>query len=179
MLEVQDIFQTIRDMIRPEYLQGSELKLKENKSGYYSITVTSLKTPYRINDTSNVLFAQIWDKKDSISFSKKYARLFKQSGIEYQVSESKSRSKFITIEASVFAPLSGYSKDLTKILNKIFIDLFSFPAFGCCSSYVECSDARHCIHTDPAYATACQYRANLESGRIFYGKNRNINEEIE
>ncbi|WHH58292.1 hypothetical protein [Petroclostridium sp. X23] len=42
---------------------------------------------------------------------------------------------------------------------------------GCCSSYVECSDALRCIHeADPEYA-GCSYRKNLERGRVFYGKN--------
>ena len=46
--------------------------------------------------------------------------------------------------------------------------------FGCCHKYVECSDARKCIHPDQIYALSCQYRKNLENGKIFYGKNRNV-----
>ncbi len=40
--------------------------------------------------------------------------------------------------------------------------------FGCCSSYKECSDAKKCIHPNFLYAKGCQYRQNLEAGRIFY-----------
>lgn len=51
--------------------------------------------------------------------------------------------------------------------------------FGCCSSYVECSDSRSCLHkSEPDYA-GCMYRKNLEKGRIFYGKNANIRVETE
>jgi hypothetical protein len=40
--------------------------------------------------------------------------------------------------------------------------------FGCCSSYLECSKTKKCLHlTDPEYA-GCAYRANLEAGRVFY-----------
>lgn len=46
--------------------------------------------------------------------------------------------------------------------------------FGCCSKFIECSDAKKCLHENKLYATSCSYRKNLEAGRIFYGKNRNI-----
>ena len=46
--------------------------------------------------------------------------------------------------------------------------------FGCCSKFVQCSDSQKCIHSDLVYALACQYRKNLEQGRIFYGKNKNV-----
>ncbi len=47
-------------------------------------------------------------------------------------------------------------------------------SFGCCSRFVECSDAKKCVHENKLYSKACSYRTNLELGRIFYGKNRNI-----
>lgn len=46
--------------------------------------------------------------------------------------------------------------------------------FSCCSQFIQCSDAQKCVHENKLYSTACTYRRNLESGRIFYGKNRNI-----
>lgn len=45
--------------------------------------------------------------------------------------------------------------------------------FGCCHRYMQCSDSRKCIAPDQGYAKGCQYRKNLENGRIFYGKNAN------
>lgn len=48
------------------------------------------------------------------------------------------------------------------------------PPFGCCSQFEACSDAKKCIHPNRMYSTACSYRCNLEAGRIFYGKNRNV-----
>jgi hypothetical protein len=45
--------------------------------------------------------------------------------------------------------------------------------FGCCSKYMQCSDARKCIHEDFLLSLGCQYRINLLENRIFYGKNRN------
>lgn len=46
--------------------------------------------------------------------------------------------------------------------------------FGCCGKYEQCSNSRKCLHEDLFYSKACYYRKNLESGRIFYGENRNI-----
>ncbi len=40
--------------------------------------------------------------------------------------------------------------------------------FGCCSRYKACSDAKKCLHSNFLYAKGCQYRQNLEAGRIFY-----------
>ena len=41
-------------------------------------------------------------------------------------------------------------------------------AFACCARYRECSKEKRCIHPNTLYAKACEYRKNLESGRIFY-----------
>lgn len=46
--------------------------------------------------------------------------------------------------------------------------------FSCCSKFMQCSDAKKCVHENKLYSTACTYRQNLENGRIFYGKNKNI-----
>lgn len=46
--------------------------------------------------------------------------------------------------------------------------------FGCCSSFIKCSDAKECVHENKLYGKACMYRNNLDAGRIFYGKNRNV-----
>lgn len=47
-------------------------------------------------------------------------------------------------------------------------------SFSCCHRYLQCSDAKKCLHPNKLYSTACIYRHNLEKGRIFYGKNKNI-----
>ncbi|MEG1515280.1 MAG: exonuclease domain-containing protein [Clostridia bacterium] len=53
-------------------------------------------------------------------------------------------------------------------------DSASPEMFGCCNSFIDCSDAKKCLHqNDPEYL-GCYYRQNLEAGRIFYGVNKNI-----
>lgn len=46
--------------------------------------------------------------------------------------------------------------------------------FSCCHLYMQCSDAKHCIHQNKRLALGCFYRKQLARGKIFYGKNRNI-----
>lgn len=60
------------------------------------------------------------------------------------------------------------------IYSRIKRYVSSAALFGCCSKFNECSDAKKCVHENKLYSTACMYRLNLESGKIFYGKNRNI-----
>lgn len=68
-------------------------------------------------------------------------------------------------EAIITGPLS-YS--LEEALQKYPRDI------GCCSHYMDCSDALRCVQTDPLISMACIYRQNLKAGRVFYGKNKNI-----
>lgn len=46
--------------------------------------------------------------------------------------------------------------------------------FGCCHRFEACSDARTCLIKHEYLSLGCYYRENLEAGRIFYGKNRNV-----
>ncbi|MPM07936.1 hypothetical protein SDC9_54247 [bioreactor metagenome] len=46
--------------------------------------------------------------------------------------------------------------------------------FDCCQNYMECSDARACIHPDEEFRKRCTYRQKLKRGIIFFGQNRNI-----
>lgn len=50
--------------------------------------------------------------------------------------------------------------------------------WDCCSRYMACSDAGKCVHPDPSFALVCGYRRILESGRIFYGVNQNVSQDI-
>lgn len=68
-------------------------------------------------------------------------------------------------EAMIAEPLTH---SLEEVLQKYPKDI------GCCSHYMDCSDALRCVQTDPLISMACIYRQNLKAGRVFYGKNKNI-----
>lgn len=62
--------------------------------------------------------------------------------------------------------------NLMELKRKIFRNTIT-DTFGCCNDFVSCSDARRCLHAEDRFYNGCQYRTNLENGRIFYGKNAN------
>lgn len=65
-------------------------------------------------------------------------------------------------------------KYLKDVLSWEINHFYPSHGFGCCSKYVDCSDMRKCVHHNNLYAKGCAYRKNLEAGRIFYGKNINV-----
>lgn len=74
----------------------------------------------------------------------------------------------------IFPHDSVYVYDyLQEIFSHTLKNFEPTEKFGCCGKYVKCSNARKCLHENTFYARCCMYRKNLESGRIFYGKNAN------
>lgn len=69
------------------------------------------------------------------------------------------------------------SKEATHELIRKIYDYFrtsvTGDSFACCNDFIACSDARKCIKPINSDYSGCQYRKNLEAGRIFYGKNKN------
>lgn len=68
--------------------------------------------------------------------------------------------------------LEEYSPDIYQIFKYEFNNIHG-EEFGCCSQYMECSDARKCINSDFIFSLSCYYRTNLLKGKIFYGANKN------
>jgi DNA polymerase III epsilon subunit family exonuclease len=85
----------------------------------------------------------------------------------------KDKTKFVEVSFPLSNPeLYTYIKNIILFRIKHYISAAN--TFSCCSQFTACSDARKCVHENKLYSTACSYRMNLESGRIFYGKNRNV-----
>jgi len=124
-----------------------------------------------------------------------YSVMFDRSSVVFRLTASPNPT--LAVPTSVLAASSSYSSmvekadsDYTKIKLKNIEDIGEqwdllqdilqgvidrIPKeFDCCSRYMECSDATFCIHPDKKFALKCGYRKILKSGRIFYGKNRNI-----
>lgn len=64
--------------------------------------------------------------------------------------------------------------DLLKTRKRVTFRNTVTETFACCNSFLQCSDAMKCLHEKDRTYNGCYYRKNLEAGRIFYGKNRNI-----
>lgn len=65
-------------------------------------------------------------------------------------------------------------KDMVLAIYKACQSSVTGDTFGCCNDFVRCSDARRCLHIGNTEYNGCLYRRNLENGKIFYGKNKNI-----
>ena len=164
----------IKSLIAPEFLQSASLEIRKSKTQVKSLVVSSPATPYR-ESVNNLVFAKIKTegKQPYISFRSTYTHDLTALGL--QPYQTKSDADFCRVAlASFFESGVLHNSALADLLNRIFADTMNFPAFGCCSRYNECSDAKKCLHPDQMYATACAYRKNLENGNIFYGVNKTI-----
>lgn len=87
------------------------------------------------------------------------------------VERVKSEEGMIRVPLESPEDILRYASQLRSILDKTSR---KYHEFACCSRYEACSDAKTCIHPDVIFALGCQYRHNLMDGKIFYGKNKNI-----
>lgn len=86
--------------------------------------------------------------------------------------QAKSEEGYIRLLVDQEHPIESYTDFLVAVTGAA-IDRLP-KEWDCCSRYLECSDAKTCVHPDKVFALDCGYRKILNSGRIFYGKNRNI-----
>lgn len=159
-----------------EYFREAKLNITENKTApYKSITISLPGNVYRMNK-KNLFFIRLktTGKIKYIGFKKKYLYWFEKHGIPY--SEIKSDEGFFRILLEDFPRIMQYgeSGELIDLVGEMFLDAVNFESFGCCNKYVECSNAKKCLHEDFLYSTACMYRKNLEKNKIFYGINKNM-----
>ncbi|MDF2557385.1 MAG: hypothetical protein K0R71_1213 [Bacillales bacterium] len=157
--------QHIKSLINPDFSNNVELSIRKNNGSYDSIVINSPATPYR-ESLKDILFAKYKrnGKYPYISFSIRYQNDFRKIGL--QGIKLKSDLLFIRYRLDDFLSVDKVS--LSSTLNSIVIDSFNFTQFGCCYRYKECSNEKKCIHPDMPYSTSCQYRKNLEQGRIFF-----------
>lgn len=91
---------------------------------------------------------------------------------DYPVKQIKSDPKYFRLMIDVQHPVEFYTDFLARISGET---VNRYPKeWDCCSRYMECSNAKKCIHPDKKFALGCGYRKILNSGRIFYGVNRNV-----
>ena len=81
--------------------------------------------------------------------------------------------KFYTVNKLQDEQMKILIASLKDYKHQLFRSLIT-ETFGCCNDFILCSDAKHCIHEDDRFFNGCDYRKNLEAGRIFYGKNKKI-----
>lgn len=102
-----------------------------------------------------------------MEYRAKYDELFSA----LTVTRSKEGNSRISFER--FEDLLSMAELICVIATQDLMTL-SGEGFACCSRFEECSDARKCTQSMLLLSFACQYRKNLEQGRIFYGRNRTV-----
>ncbi len=176
----------LEDLIKELELPKGSLLLLENKARLsdaitsYAINIYEPEYPPISNswrdETRNSIVLRIEEKKDELEVilgKTQYELLYKPT--VNKITERKSEADTIRLRFSIDSPeLINYLKENTKFRVKNYSS--KEASFGCCSRFEECSDAKKCVHPNKLFSMACQYRHNLDSGRIFYGKNKNIDE---
>lgn len=137
----------------------------ENSSAYDSISIDIPKSSFD-DGRKQTLFRIAGKKTVWVSFPPFICSILEAA----QISVNYTASRWGRIEANNFLSFADYP----ELAQSIFEATIRGNGFGCCSRYEECSDAKHCTHPDIMIASRCAYRQNLHSGKIFYGKNRNV-----
>lgn len=92
---------------------------------------------------------------------------------EFEEIKYKENDLYIKIYINCIEDIYKLESELKEVYKYLYLNE-AIENFGCCSRYIECSDVMKCINPDKKMARGCQYKVNLESGKIFYGKNKNI-----
>jgi hypothetical protein len=150
--------------LKPCAIKHLKIEATENKNKTVSINITYFNRLY-IDEPVTAMLTRYNEKDNTLYFKSIFERLLK----EYKISYEKKEDNQCYVVASYFLNEFDFS-NIDRFINS----LFQFDPIGCCGKYNECSDAGICLHEDLIYSSCCMYRKNLESGKIFYGKNRNI-----
>ncbi len=172
---------SIKDTAIQEFNRTATALLKEN--GHFDLQemvgndsvvyLIDSNSSYRTNNEKSVVVAKVKEggKLEYISFSDKYASLFNKAGIMFSGIDSTNNIRLSEMEFTIAAS----NPQFPLIIEHIVLQSFNYDSFGCCGRYLECSNAKKCIHDDIFYATAsCQYKKHLDKGEIFYGENKTI-----
>lgn len=167
-------------------MENEILKILNKQINNISEKELALEEREKINLTKNVnnsiTFSAFKNILLKITYQKsnKFIEIRKIDGVSIEELKNKFE-KVIYKEDELYIKIYIYNEDeIEKIgseIQKIYIFLCNnvpVDSFGCCSRFEECSDNLKCTNPDKKMAKGCQYKNNLEQGKIFYGKNKNI-----
>lgn len=154
----------IKEINNSEY--SKFLSVDKKKDGLISISAKTFLAA-RVKLTKKVMYLTVREK--NLSYFEDY---IVSRGVEVLHVKDVSNDPWIRIPVKSLSDVLDMAKPICAVYMTVLAD-FGGERFGCCSRYEQCSDERKCIHPDYIYSRACAYRKNLESGKVFYGKNRN------
>lgn len=140
-----------------------------------SLTIVPMKSYYSVIIRDTYLVCRIRCSKQLRYISFRQLQPEQSDLIKpFCVSQTKSEkdSGFIRVNLSDSVSSSALEALMSTVMTNT---VNSIPkVFDCCSRYMDCSNAKRCVHPNPDFALDCGYRRILNSGRVFYGENRNI-----
>lgn len=157
---------------------GKNIGRISNNVTSYSVCIYEPEYPKipnrKLDQSKNSVVMNIKEKKDKLDLIigvSQYENVLYDDVLESKKLKSDPNNIHI-----VFAKNDERLCEYVKLHTEYRIKHYSSKAstFGCCSKFNQCSDAKRCVHENRLYSMACLYRAHLDAGEIFYGKNRNI-----
>ena len=149
------------------YIWEPDYPLNPNEEpGRNKLVVTIVPSTIKSKPDDVVLLLREEQEGDLHKYLPEDAELLEQTKTDIKAGTIKVRIKKQSpllieyIKQNTIYCLKGYESKATR--------------FGCCSSFIQCSDAKKCVHENKLYGKACMYRSHLDAGEIFYGKNKNI-----
>lgn len=152
--------------------------LQQSQKGYDLSVIqlvewTPAKTPaYSIITALEKTAFHIYGKRVlNIAVKPSLNSIFREAGIDFKPTRAKNPDE-------IWLRLT--EKDHHCFVNRpdlaseVFEAVLREDGFDCCSRFLQCSDARQCIHPDIMFSLQCTYRNKLIEGIVFYGQNRNI-----
>lgn len=163
-----ELFNTVSEILEAHQRPAEKLELVCNyKKG--TDTLTSARVQFK-GASYTLIGISYARKKGQLNVHAEYKDLIQKQLLPFSYTSVKSDPVWIHVDVTDPQELHF----LEDVICNSYDDSPSRDTFGCCGLYQECSDALRCVHPDLPYAKACQYRKNLEAGRIFYGKNATV-----
>jgi hypothetical protein len=159
---IESIFQEIADCLITSGIPTDVLKVKPlQQSGTASILALE-KIMCKIAIKQQLAFIQV-----RLRFEKQA----EAAGLIFEA--DRLLENYIRIPISDEQPVSAMKLVLQEAFKMAYRENAD-TSFGCCSRFIECSDARKCTNPKPLFALGCAYKDNLENDRIFYGQHPTV-----
>lgn len=144
--------------------KNNKITLNENISNYSFLTFKQILLRYTPKKTKHTIEIRYLNDEQLNNIRNKF------QNVRYKYGDD----LYIYIDIDKPEDINLLKQEILDIHKYLFLNE-AVETFGCCSRYIECSDNKKCLCNDLIFRLGCQYKKNLEAGRIFYGKNKTIN----
>ena len=158
-MNVEEIFNKFQAVLLSNQIDSELIILSKNKTDYSILLKNTIIFKFKPGSTDYICIKKMF-QSDVLS--------------RYPYTICKITSSFILIPVSAINNFDENFSDLLLIILQKILGTYSNDEFGCCHRYIDCSDAKRCVHPNKLKSLGCMYKRNLEKGLIFYGHNKNI-----